>query len=392
MNSIQKKLINKWNDDSRYTYNKAINILNEEYYDKLTLRNIIIPESCCSRIPWILETPKAIREASVFEAHKNYKSAFTNIKNGNINHFDIRYKKKKKESWTIGVPKTALNIYDKEIGIYESRTTYSRFKLTEKIKNINNDCNIHFDGLNYYLCVPIEHNLRSNNMDNWTCSMDPGNRKFQTIYSPDNDEYTIIGERASKYLYKKLLTLDKLLTNRNKNKKRIKKLRLKIKNLQSELHNKSIKFLCDNYNEINVPKLTKDNDIIKRKNRKINTKVVRNMTVIGHSKFIEKLKAKADLYKNVRINIVTEEYTSQRCLNCDMLTKTSSERYICKVCGYEIDRDILGSTNIYKKFILRDTADVDMRCSLNILDWRKLVEKSDMLNHKFIKLVNIGKC
>jgi len=105
------------------------------------------------------------------------------------------------------------------------------------------------------------------------------------------------------------------------------------------------------------------------------------MTVLGHSMFIEKLKAKVDLYKNVLINIVTEEYTSQRCLNCSGLTKTASEIYVCKTCKFKIDRDILGSTNILIKK-MRDTANVDIRCSLDMLEWRKLVANSVYLSQR----------
>ena len=153
--------------------------------------------------------------------------------------------------------------------------------LTEKIKEINNDCTIHFDGLYYYICVPEIKQMKINNNSNWICSIDPGIRKFQTIYSPDNDNYITIGEKASSVLYNNLLKLDKLFSKRNsKNILKIKKLRLKIDNLQRELHYKTINFLCNNYKNIYIPKLTKQNDIIKVFNRKINCKTVRNMVVL----------------------------------------------------------------------------------------------------------------
>jgi putative transposase len=61
------------------------------------------------------------------------------------------------------------------------------------------------------------------------------------------------------------------------------------------------------------------------------------------------LKTKAEEYKNTKVNVVTEEYTSQECLFCRMRTKTKSEIYKCKHCGYKLDRDILGSVNILLK-------------------------------------------
>ena len=92
----------------------------------------------------------------------------------------------------------------------------------------------------------------------------------------------MVGDRASTVLYKELIKLDKLLSNKNsKNRLKIIKLRLRIQNLQSELHNKTINFLCENYQHIYIPKLTKENDIISKQNRKINTKTVRNMVVLS---------------------------------------------------------------------------------------------------------------
>ena len=356
-----------WSNHSRYSYNKAINIINEDndrplykgekpessntFYSKLELRDLITPVDVCSRIPWILETPKHIREAAVFEACKNLKSAKSNLKNGHIKYFKLKYKSKKQLKWSIGVPKDSLKIsQDGNIGIYEERTTNFRLRTTEKVKEINHDCTIHFDGLYYYICIPEEKEMKTNNKSNWMCASDPGSRKFQTIYSPDNDNYTIIGDRAATILYKELIKLDKLLSNKNsKNRLKIIKLRLRIQNLQSELHNKTISFLCENYQHIYISKLTKKNDIINKENRKINTKTVRNMVVLGHCKFIEKLIAKADLYTNVKVHVITEEYTSQICLNCKNLTKTKDELFICKSCNFKIDRDVLGSTNILLK-------------------------------------------
>ena len=358
------KTLKIWSDHHRYSYNKTINILNEEtsrplykgvkpensntYYSKLELRNLIVPESCCSRIKWILKTPKAIRESAVFEAYKNLQSGISNLKNGHIKYFNLRYKSKKIYKWTIGIPKESIKIYENgDLGIYEERTTYFRLKTTEKIKRINNDCTIHFNGLYYYICVPEIKEIKTNNNSNWVCSIDPGIRKFQTIYSPDNDNYITIGEKASSVLYNNLLKLDKLFGKRNsKNILKIKKLRLKIDYLQKELHYKTINFLCNNYKNIYIPKLSKQNDIIKVFNRKINCKVVRNMVVLGHCKFIERLKTKVEEFTNVKIHIITEEYTSQKCLKCKAFTKTKNEIFICKNCNFKIDRDILGSTNI----------------------------------------------
>ena len=388
--STQKKLLQSWNNHSRYSYNKAINIINQEsistfdytniyngkiesrsstccQYSKLDLRNLITPEECNSRTKWILETPKAVREYAVFEAHKNYKACLTNVSNNNIKKFNLCYKTKKNKSWTIGIPKDSITLYSNtkessnfsspSVGIYEGRITNSRFKMTEKINSIDNNCTIHFDGIDYFLCVPYEIKKKKNENSNWFCSLDPGVRKFNVLYCPDDDHHIKIGDRAATRLYEHLLDLDRFISRNHKStskkiKDKIIKKRIKIQNLQNELHNKVASYLCNNYQNIFIPKLNKENDMIKRinivrgKKRQIATTTVRRMVVLAHCKFIEKLKTKASEFSNVNIKIIGEAYSSQRCLSCKRLTKTSNEEFVCQYCNFISDRDILGSTNI----------------------------------------------
>ena len=380
--SLQKKQLTIWNDHHRYTYNKTLNIINEDpvepifrnyykvygnekdkdycirrsistHYSDFELRNMITPEKACCRIPWILKTPKSIRESAVFEAKKNLKAAFTNLSNGNIKRFVLRYKSKKNNTWSFKVSKVSLKVNDKSVGIYEM-SSGMRIKTNEKIEVINHDSDIYYDGKNYYIIIPYEKSIKINECKSWFCASDPGIRKFQAIYSPDDDEHILIGNRSSSKMYKHLLYLDFLISKKCKMKNRkksllIQKIRINIQNLQKELHYKLANFMCNNYENIYISKLTKGNDIIKKKNRCINKSIVRNMVVLGHCKFIERLKTKAEEYKNTKVNVITEEYTSQECLRCRMRTKTKKEIYKCKHCGYELDRDLLGSVNILLK-------------------------------------------
>jgi transposase len=381
--SLQKKLLQKWSHHHRYTYNKAISILNEDpiepvfrnyyktygntndenhcikassktYYNKLELRNLITPEETCSRIKWVLETPKSIRESAVFEAKKNEKSAISNLINGNIKHFKLTYKSKKYKSWCYKVSHDSLKTYNnKSIGIYE-KSSGMRIKCTEKIESVNNDSEIHFNGIDYFIIVPYEKVIKESECTNWFFAMDPGQRKFQVGYSPDEDEHIIFGNRASLNIYDKLLYIDYLTSKKckmknNKIKKVIAKVRTRIHNLQKEMHCKIVNYLCKNYENIYIPKLTKGNDIIKKEGRKITKNIVRHTVLLGHCKFIDRLKTKAAEFTKTQVNIITEEYTSQQCLNCRGLTKTSKEIYFCKYCDYTVDRDVLGSVNILLK-------------------------------------------
>ncbi len=369
LNSIQKRILEKHRNNYRYCYNKAIYLINSNSetnynntgifsgkiekkssymgYSKFELRNLIVPSECNSRTPWLLESGSNIRAQAVFEAHSRYKTCLSNISSGNINYFNMKYKSKRSKPWTINIDKSNIKMYD----AYGKQTAFSLYEETgviysnEKFK-IKNDCKIHFDGINYFILVPEEKSLYEESHKQYFCSLDPGSRKFQTLYSPEG-EVINIGERASDKLYCLLLNLDEAISQKNKHLEM--KLRIRISNLQKELHNKVSRFLCENYHNIIIPKLTKENDIINKKTRKIKTKTVRQMVVLGHCKFIEKLKTKASEYTDVQVKIVSEEYTSQTCLKCHKLTKTSNELYKCKHCLFEIDRDFLGSRNILLK-------------------------------------------
>ena len=364
------KKLKTWESHYRYSYNKAIGILNGDcidynnadfatslgkieatastgtYYSKFSLRDLIVPESVNSRSQFVLETGSAIRSKAVFEAHKAYKTNIDLVMSGTKKFFNLGFKKKKARSWTIEMEKANIKEYadtwngKSRISLYNS---IGEISITEKIPSIENDCKVIFDGKHYYLAVPYTKVVKTSSAKNWFCALDPGIRKFQTLYSPDSD-YLIIGNRASTRVYKLLLKLDSAISNGNKQLQV--KLRNKIAFLQKELHDKASRFLCENYNIIYIPKLTKENDIISTRSRKIKTKTVRNMVLLGHCKFIEKLKTKALEYTNVKVNIVTEEYTSQTCTKCKKRTKVSGEIFVCKFCNHKEDRDLLGSRNI----------------------------------------------
>jgi transposase len=44
-------------------------------------------------------------------------------------------------------------------------------------------------------------------------------------------------------------------------------------------------------------------------------------------------------YNNTNVYVISEEFTSQICLNCKKRTKMCSELFECKFCNFSIDRD-----------------------------------------------------
>lgn len=315
-------------------------------YNKFQLRDILVPEEVNSRNPWLLETGYAVRQQAVFEAHKNWETNVKLVIKGQKRFFNMSFKSKRDLKWTINIEnaniKTRKDAFGKtEFSLYKKQSGF--IKTTEDFE-INHDCSIHFDGKYYYLLVPYEKPVKESKAENFHVALDPGQRKFQVAYSPCGGIH-VIGKNASEKIYKLLLLIDSCVSK--KDKKLEIKLRRRVSNLQKELHDKTSRFLCENYKNIYIPKLTKNNDIIK--NKRLRSKTIRQMVVLGHCKFVEKLKTKAKDYNNIKIHEITEEYTSQTCLKCHNRTKTQKEIYKCRACGFKIDRDVLGSRNILLK-------------------------------------------
>lgn len=56
--------------------------------------------------------------------------------------------------------------------------------------------------------------------------------------------------------------------------------------------------------------------------------------------------------KGINFRSISEYYTSQTCLFCNSRRKPDSDRFFrCPVCLIEIDRDLLGAANIYRRAI-----------------------------------------
>jgi putative transposase len=348
-------MLTKWNNDCRYSYNKTVWLASEtKEFNSYYLRNLVVPKEVNQHISWILETPKEIRAGAVFDAVSNIKSCFRNLKNKNIKHFTMPFKRKRSETWTICIPKSALKIINpRTLSIYP-KISNSHFKTTEDISEIQNDCKIHFNGLYYYLLVP--YTKQKKETQNRMCGIDPGVRTFMSVYDPENGCLEI-GAGADKKINVLNLRIDYLISAKSKLKtKKLKdtintkilKIRDRIKNLQSELHHKTSNFLCGQYKNIYLPKLESGKMSIKNK-RKLNNNTTRRMLSLSHALFFDMMKTKSIEYGSTII-VSREEYTSQMCCVCSAMKKIGgSKTYNCESCGSILDRDLNSSKNIFIK-------------------------------------------
>ena len=187
-------------------------------------------------------------------------------------------------------------------------------------------------------------------------SLDPGVRTFMTGYDPSG-EVIEIGKDDSNEVFRMCYAVDRLMkkighVKRHKNRYQLKRAACRLRegtlNRINDLHRKAAKYLCDNYNTIFLPKFGSSN-MIKKRQRKINSKTVRSMLTYSHYGFRMHLLHKAKDYTNCQVKIVDEAYTSKSCGNCGHIHQNlgGNKTYNCPQCGLVIDRDVNGARNIW---------------------------------------------
>lgn len=351
-----RNIFKKWYFDYKYSYNKSIWMINEStsFYSKLDLKNIIVPESASSRIPWVLETPKDIRAEACFEASKNLDVCISNLKNKHINYFKLWYKTKRKmqNSYCFGLPGSSIKVnHSKSITIYPTYTNSQEIFLSEKLseyvidstKHLKSSHKIYFNGKDFYLLLSFEKPL-INIKRQKVVAIDLGVRKMATSWSCNGDSYNF-GNR--KTIQIKDLLLKKSYYQKYGNIKEMNKIEVRLKNLQKQLHHSTSTFLCKRYRNIIIPKLNVKSLVEKSNSKEYNKAMLR----LSLCEFIEHLKAKGEIY-NTRIitdsDGVHERYSSRLCSRCKFINpKSGDEIKKCTNCNLEIDRDINGAKNIY---------------------------------------------
>ena len=210
----------------------------------------------------------------------------------------------------------------------------------------------------YFLIVPRGVDFGSENQAS-TVSLDPGVRTFQTTYDTEG----LSCEWGKNDMEKVFLTcrrIDKCQSawtkkkgsKRKATKKAWLRMMNKVKNKIKEVHCKLAVWLCENYKVILIPRF-ECSKMVRRADRKINTKTARNMLTWSHYAFRELLKNKAELYLGVKVVECDEPYTSKTCGCCgEINTKLGgAKRFTCKKCSFVADRDINGARNILLRYL-----------------------------------------
>jgi len=386
----QRTILKRWMGGRRFVYNKVLAKIKfeGEKINAFSLRDKYVTNETREGVKnpnvedWQRNIPSDIREEAIRDLCKNFKTAFSNLKNRNISAFKINFCRKK-DSPSIAIPlqgiKATNKIIDRttneleKIKTEKKQLTRKQVEITKKdggfylyptlltgklkikkrqLRNniiIDGTCRIKVENNAWYLISPYRttSNIEGDTLNRRDyCALDPGVRTFQTIYSEQEVTQIKIRKELVAKLLVKLDTLNSLRSKKiikgNKNHRRVQR---RLNNLIDDLHHKTANYITKNYNTIYLPPF----ETQKMTERSNNSNLNRNMLQLKHYKFKQRLEAKCHLRK-CRLGIYTEEFTSKTCGRCGVLNDVGSDEvYHCSVCGLYIDRDVNGARNIMIK-------------------------------------------
>ena len=323
---------------SQNTKTKASNVINEDLQQ------------------WELEVPKDIRDRTQRDLFKAYKSSFALMKAGHIKKFKMQFRSKKSGHAAIEINKNDVHIKDNQLQLFKTLAISKepiRLGRRQKVTNISSDARIVFDGLHFWLHYLDTSVIELKGGASGVVALDPGARKFQVMYS--QDEVGSLG-RDPKLLEKYTKKIDLLKSLRDKKKlkksrcqRKVRQLGQRIRNIIDDMHIKIANYLCSHYDQIlssefGVSKMFKN----------LASKTNRMLSMMSHYRFKIRLLWVSQKYRNCRVFIVNESYTSLTCNHngCGFVNTKSTDKILtCRQCKVSVDRDCRGARGIYLKHV-----------------------------------------
>ena len=329
------------------------------------LRKIINENTTSEKNRWHLSFPYDLKDESLRDLLKNYNN---NLSRNIDFHLKIKKKKDRIQSFNI-----LTKHWNNKNNMFAKICTVNNMKSAEPLpEKLGGASRLLKEDDKYYISIPMRREKRNmNNENNRIISIDPGLNKFATGYEPNGTIIEIAGNnckaRISKLLYRKNQLISRIAKVKKKKKNRMKKAlrraRERIRNLISDLHKKTIKFLCDNYNHIIIPKLNF------HKMKKLRRRTKEQLKTYRHCEFVDKLKTKAKTYSKVLVSECNEAYTSKTCCNCGNIDYKlgSKQKYKCQKCNIEVARDVNGAINIMIRYLTKRVRLTYTSCNLAAL-------------------------
>jgi putative transposase len=349
--TAQKGILAQWFGISRVAYNKSIDFLNQEGTVANFMKNK--KEIYYSLPEWSSFCPSLIRQAAIKDAHDAVKSQKAKAKKAESSRsgsptmrttqasgkpFSMKFRSRKDNQ----IIKFSVSSYQN--GLYKTKLGF--LKLSESLPENICDASLTLVNGQYHLNVPYRTILHSADNQGEMVALDPGVRTFQTYYSPSSCGE--IGAKCIGRIYRLCQHLDNLMSR--KLWKPASRVRIKIKNLVSELHFQAANFLTKNFSTILIPTFETSQMVSKKAIRKIRTKTARAMMTCSHYQFRQRLINKA-LENGCEVKVVTEEYTSKTASWTGEIINIGSRKTI-ESNGVTVDRDLNGARGIFLKALV----------------------------------------
>ena len=369
-NQLQKELLLNWMKSYITMYNETLKIFKKFRFNKEKtllnwkklrtkylkgIKNDIINKSQLEKgIPIIDNKPintkvnGHILDFAIQDACSKLKSCITNVRNGNIKHFRMRYIKQTKKTMILKIEKNFINA---KKNTFCSTIFKDSFKFQDnfQLKDINCDFIIQYNRKidEFQLLNPIKIQQVNDNIQNNSCSLDPGIKTFLTLFS--NNMCAKIGDNLKDKIIKYHYQIERMdrANKRERIKEKIRrKYHKKIENAIDDLHWKTINYLTKNFNCILIGNLGTKGIIKKKLNNELDKKTKIVAQYMSLYKFKQRLQYKC-LQKKIGYKEEDEAYTTKACTRCGYKNEVGSKRHIkCDFCKLSIDRDFNGARNI----------------------------------------------
>jgi len=365
----QKETLSGWFGCARWTYNECVKLIKSKKVkvNKGELRKACINKDAIKGKEWVAATPYDIRDEAMTDVLKAIQSNFA----AKRERFDLKFRSRKDATQSISVLKKHWN---HKRGVYSEVLNVNHLRSPETLPDeLECDSRLIRTRLgHYYLCLPME--LKAGSAENQgtfgtiqsACvdgiiSLDPGIRTFMTGYDASGQSWEW-GKQDIQRIYRLCHTADKLQSKwsqkdiKHKKKyslqKAARQVHLKIRNLIDEVHKKLAKWLCENYKVVLLPKF-ETSQMLRRGQRKLNSKSARAMATWAHYRFRQRLLQKSNMYNGMSVVVCDEAYTSKTCGHCGELSTTlgGSKVFKCTTCASEFDRDVNGARNILLRYM-----------------------------------------
>lgn len=371
--------LKKYKDDDENK--KFIKKKIKEIKDYIKEKNKTIEYTINSNIKdFELNTPKDLRACAIKNCCNDYKTAFANLKNGNIRYFKKKFKKKTDKKQSFAVEKENVKFNGTNIILFPSILKENSIikigNYNKKYKNIKINHQSDFCVFNneYYIYIVIKTTSNKYNKTNNIASIDPGLRDFATVHVNNfkTNATSIIQYKHPKHLIDKLNNKIDLLNKIKKlkqiqyrlkikkenpafikypnvQKKHLYKLENRKKNITNQFHWSFINDLLLNNDIIYFGDIKSHDVVTNGKNRKVN----RHFNDLKFYQLKQKLIYKTSVTNHRIVYYVNEAYTSKTCSSCGTINDIGSSKvYKCSECNLCTDRDENSAKNIKMKGFL----------------------------------------